>query len=304
MPKICYDETLNFRAKSLDLIDTANAIIGEYQRAGFTLTLRQLYYQFVSRDIIPNSEKSYNMLGGLVTNARIAGLIDWEAIEDRGRGVKPWLIQESQLEVLDGIEYHLALDFWTPQDMYIECWVEKEALAGVIERPCNKWRVPYMSCKGYLSASEAWRAGQRFKDAQDAGKTTLVIHLGDHDPSGIDMTRDNIERLAMFSEGHVEVERIALNMNQVRQYNPPENPAKLTDTRASDYIAKHGHSSWELDALNPKILNDLIENTIKQYVDIELWDATKRKENALRTELAKLHGNWDAVKEFVQDIEE
>jgi hypothetical protein len=243
---ICYDETLadKFRGKRRAIIAKANEIIADYKAQGYTLTLRQLYYQFVSRDLIDNTEKSYKNLGNAINDGRMAGLISWQGIEDRGRGINAWQIEEDEQEVLSGLEYGFALDYWERQNTYVEVWVEKDALSSVIERPCNELRVPYMPCKGYLSASEAWRAGRRFMEHAENGRHCVMIHLGDHDPSGIDMTRDNSDRLEIFAEQGIEVRRIALNMDQVQQYHPPENPAKLTDTRAGDYVARYGDKSW------------------------------------------------------------
>ncbi len=296
---------LNMRQDRLSLIDTANDIIREYQRDGYTLTLRQLYYQFVARGLIENKERSYKNLGNVINDGRMAGLISWLAIEDRGRGVRPWLIEEDEQAVLSGIEYGLSLDYWERQNAYVEVWVEKEALASVIERPCSTWRVPYMACKGYLSASEAWRSGRRFMKKLDAGRRCVLIHLGDHDPSGIDMTRDNGDRVALFSEqpDGVEVRRIALNMDQVDEYSPPPNPAKITDSRAADYIERFGDTSWELDALNPRILDRLITAEIQSVIDTDLWDETVAEEGERREILAKLHDNFDEISQYIRDNE-
>jgi hypothetical protein len=303
MPKICYQD-LPIKGKRLDQIEVANGIIDEYHAAGYTLTLRQLYYQFVARGLIENSERSYKNLGTLISDGRMAGLIDWNAIEDRGRGIKPWLIQEDEQEVVNGLEYGLALDYWERQNAYVEVWVEKDALSSVIQRPCMKWRVPYMPCKGYLSSSEAWRSGRRFRAMERAGRERLVlIHLGDHDPSGIDMTRDNRDRVELFGEASVEVHRIALNMDQVDRYSPPPNPAKVTDSRAADYISKFGRTSWELDALEPQVLDTLISSTIEQFVDGDLWEATRREERDRRKVLAAIHGRFDEVSAFVRDLD-
>jgi hypothetical protein len=300
VPKIQYRDC-NFKGERLAIIDQANDIIATYRAQGYTLTLRQLYYQFVSRDLIPNTERSYKNLGSAISDGRDAGMIDWDAIEDRGRGVSQWLIEEDEKSVLDMIEYRFALDFWQRQNCYIEVWVEKDALSSVIERACRKRSVPYMACKGYLSASEAWRAGQRFEDAADAGAERLVmIHLGDHDPSGIDMTRDNADRLALYSRGaDIEIRRIALNMDQVRRYNPPENPAKVTDTRAADYIRKYGQHSWELDALEPSILEELIEREVSDLIDEEIWEETEAEQRQRREILKSLHDRFDDIKEFL-----
>lgn len=298
--KICYQE-MNFRGERQKLIETANVIIAEYRAAGYTLTLRQLYYQFVSRDIIPNNERSYKNLGTAISDGRMAGMISWLAIEDRGRGVHPVYVQEDEQDVLNGIEYQFALDYWERQEAYVEVWVEKDALSAVIERPCNRWRVPYMACKGYLSASEAWRSGRRFMDKLQEGRRCVLIHLGDHDPSGIDMTRDNGDRIDIFSEdaGGVEVRRIALNMDQVDQYAPPPNPAKISDSRAEDYIARFGPTSWELDALEPRVLDKLISDEIETLIDPEKWEDTKAEETERREVLAGLHERFDEIKDFL-----
>lgn len=305
MPKIAYQDC-NFSPARLQLIETANAIIEDYSAQGYVLTLRQLYYQFVARGLIENSERSYKNLGCAVSDGRMAGLIDWNGIEDRGRGIKPWLIEEDEQNVLNGIEYGLSLDFWERQGVYVEVWVEKEALSSVIERPCRRYRVPYMPCKGYLSASEAWRSGRRFLAKAQEGRDCYLIHLGDHDPSGIDMTRDNDDRVRLFSFGDadVQVRRIALNMDQVEQYNPPPNPAKVTDSRAADYIARFGRTSWELDALEPRVLDRLISSTIDSLIpDPDAWEAAKQEEKERRETLAKLHGNWDEVSQFLRDLQ-
>lgn len=299
MPMICY-QALNMKGERLAQIETANEIIAEYSGEGYTLTLRQLYYQFVSRGLIENSDRSYKNLGTLISDGRMAGLIDWYAIEDRGRGIRPYLIEEDEREVLNGIEQGFALDYWERQNAYVEVWVEKDALSSVIERPCERFRVPFMPCKGYLSASEAWRSGRRFRRMNRAGRRCVLIHLGDHDPSGIDMTRDNGDRVALFGEERVEVRRIALNMDQVDQYSPPPNPAKVSDSRAADYIARFGRTSWELDALEPQVLDRLIEAEIKTLIDPEAWAATAEEERERREILSSLHERYDDVVEFIR----
>jgi hypothetical protein len=301
MPCIAYIEK-NFSADRMTTIETANSIIDEYQAAGYILTLRQLYYQFVARGLIENSERSYKNLGGLIADGRAAGYIDWDGIEDRGRGVKPWLIQEDEQEVFKDVERGFALDRWERQNTYVEVWVEKEALASVVARPCGRFAVPYMACKGYLSVSEAWRAGQRFEEMLEQGRNCVMIHLGDHDPSGIDMTRDNDDRIALFARERIDVRRIALNMDQVQQYNPPPNPAKITDSRSDDYIRKYGRTSWELDALQPQVLDRLISDEIETLIDPDIWDATLAEQQQRREVLAKFYSHFDQCREFAETL--
>lgn len=289
-------QSFNFKGETLNIIEKANEIIENYKSQGYTLTLRQLYYQFVAKALLENSDRSYKRLGSIITDARLGGEISWYAIEDNHRSTAaPHFVQESEDEVLDGIEYHLALDFWAPQENYLEIWVEKDALLGVVNKAAERWKVPTMACKGYMSASEAWRAGQRFKEQSENGKSCFLIHLGDHDPSGIDMTRDNGARLDMFAgEGVVEVRRIALNMDQVQKYAPPPNPAKITDSRATGYIKKFGGKSWELDALEPSVLDKLIDTEIRKLVDADEWARVRTEQKEKRDVLGALSEHWGA----------
>ena len=292
----------SFGAAAQETVDRANEIIEDMAAQGYTLTLRQLYYQFVRRNWVANEEREYKRLGRVITDAREAGVVSWTAIEDRGRhcyGPNP---EEDPSEVVRGIEHGLAFDLWARQDDYLEVWVEKQALEGVIQRPCDALSVPYMACKGYLSASEAWRAGLRFKRALDDGKRCTLVHLADHDPSGLDMTRDNGARLRLFAESAgVAVRRIALNMDQVERHRPPPNPTKLTDSRARGYVREFGHESWELDALEPQELDTLIRDVVGEYVDRDTWDRTLEEQEEARRPLAALSENWEEVEEFLKD---
>jgi hypothetical protein len=288
-----------FSDAHMRIITKANEILDDYERQGYMLTLRQLYYQFVSSDSdFPNTDQSYKRLGGIVTDARLAGLIDFAQIEDRGRTVDTPYSQTDPATVMDGIHHHYVEDLWLDQNTYVEVWVEKDALSSVIERPCKELQVPFMACKGYMSSSAAWAAGQRFKEAGDRGKDCVLVHLGDHDPSGIDMTRDNHKRLEMFSEQNIDIRRIALNRDQVERYGPPPNPTKLSDSRAKEYLIEHGQKSWELDALTPSVIGNLIRTEVKLFIDTEVWNATLAKQAYNRGQIEKVSGNSTDVWEF------
>lgn len=288
-----------FSEGSLALIEHATSIIEDYQRQGFTLTLRQLYYQFVARDLLPNKQTEYKRLGSIINDARLAGLIDWEMIEDRTRNVRAVSTWDDPAQIVDAVARQYKEDLWDSQPYRPEIWIEKDALIGVIEPVCERWRVPYFACRGYTSQSEQWRAGKRFAATSDRGQTPIVFHLGDHDPSGIDMTRDNSDRLAMFARLDVKVERLALNMDQIRRYRPPPNPAKETDSRSVQYIALHGNKSWELDALDPTVIDALIEGHIESLLDREAWDDAKASEEKQRGLLGVASARWAAVEKFL-----
>lgn len=295
--------TKRFNRSSIEIISTAEQICQEYAARGLGLTLRQLYYQFVARGYLPNRDTEYKRLGSIVADARLAGLIDWDHIEDRTRflrGVTTW---SSPNQILHAVASQFQTDRWRDQPEHVEVWIEKDALVGVIQNPCSRWHVDYFACRGYASASEVRAAGVRFAHYERMGRHTTVIHLGDHDPSGIDMTRDLEDRLRLFGS-RVDVRRIALNMDQVEQYAPPPNPAKLTDSRATGYIAEYGRESWELDALDPTVIQDLVEREILARLDMDEWNRVEAEDLAVREVLGQLADNWDEVREHVEETYE
>ena len=297
MPRIAY-QRFKFQKATLQIIEQANEIIDEYAEQGFSLTLRQLYYQFVARDLIPNNMKSYKRLGSIINDARLAGMIDWDAIEDRTRNLQSWSHHASPADALQETLDRYREDLWRTQPYHIEAWIEKDALIGVLEDACGRYRLPHFSCRGYVSQSEMWGAPQRWRKHAEAGKKIVVLHLGDHDPSGVDMSRDIEARLNGFSNVsfksgtwtpfEVEVVRLALNMDQVRLYKPPPNPAKITDSRAHDYIAKYGRKSWELDALDPRTIRGLIHDAVKARLDVAAWNAARKAEEESKKVLSGL----------------
>ena len=330
--KIQY-QSIKLSPGSLAIVAQANKILSEYSRRGIVVTLRQLYYQFVSRDIIPNKQTEYKRLGSIINDARLAGLIDWDLMQDRTRNLEKLAHWDTPGGVIESAAHSYHRDLWEGQDNYVEVWVEKDALLSVIERPCNEWDVPFFACRGYTSQSEMWSAGQRLLGKIREGRNAKIIHLGDHDPSGVDMTRDIESRLRMFISHHrlrdyakaipqkdnetegdfltrvgkqdydscLEVNRVALNMDQVREYNPPPNPAKITDSRAGGYVAEHGDESWELDALGPDVLIELIETTVQEYLDVDLWQEKKSQQEEERKVLNEASAHWESVAEFLSE---
>lgn len=303
MPKIAYVDK-RFTQEHLGVIEAANKIIEEYQGQGFVLTLRQLYYQFVSRALIPNRVQEYKRLGSIINDGRLAGLIDWDAIEDRGRNLITSPHWTSPAAIVDACAAQYHEDHWAGQKNAVEVWIEKDALSGVVAPACRSLDIPYFACRGYNSQSEQWAAGQRIAQRSRRGQRTIVLHLGDHDPSGIDMTRDNRERLALFAGSDVLVERLALNFDQVEEHKPPPNPAKTTDARFAGYASKYGDESWELDALEPRVIDRLIRAAVADFIDQSAWDAVERRIQEHRSTLAKIGEYWPEVVDFIENIGE
>lgn len=290
MPKIQYKE-INFRNKSLELIELVNSVIDEYRQQGYELTLRQAYYQLVARGYIANNERSYKNIGNLINDGRLAGLIDWHAITDRTRFIRCKSHWDKPEDVISSAKYSYCLDKWKDQPNYVEVWVEKDALIDIVSQACSSIDTPHFSCRGYTSQSEMWTAAQRFRNQNNWREGCYIIHLGDHDPSGIDMTRDIQERLEMFG-ANVKVKRVALTMEQVQTYNPPPNPAKITDSRCGKYIDQYGDESWELDALEPQMLTNLIHNEVTALRDDAIYQAVCDREDKEKEELQMLVDNY------------
>ncbi len=293
MAKIAFKDK-KFHRASLAKIATANAIIATYAAMDLTLTLRQLYYQFVAHHGLENTEKSYKSLGKLLSEARLAGLVDWDAIEDRGRVPTQWAQWDSIKDMVEERVETFRLPRWEGQDCYAELWVEKQALAGVLEGVAADHHATLMVNKGYSSQSAMYEAAKRFLHyGRRKPWGCHLFYLGDHDPSGEDMVRDVEDRLVTFGVQNLEVTKIALTMDQVEEYQPPPNPAKTTDSRYEGYAAKHGEESWEVDALDPETLVRLITEAFDSILDRELMEEIKEREEEQKKKLRKLLAKAD-----------
>lgn len=279
----------SFRPERLALIGRIAQILDAAEERGEVHSVRQVYYQMVVQKVLPNTAASYAKVQSAISEGRLAGLISWTAIEDRGRALRGLPHQTSPEGAIRSLLPGYRLDLWASQPCRPEVWIEKAALEGVISRICDQERVDYYACRGYNSQSEQWAAGRRFAGYVSRGQRPIVLHLGDHDPSGIDMTRDNRERLKLFAGVPVQVVRLALNMDQVEELRLPPDPAKSTDSRYDDYERQYGtRSSWELDALTSDYIRGLIRTAVRRLRDPELWDAALAQEVEDRRRLESL----------------
>jgi hypothetical protein len=294
----------NFRPDSLALIATMDEIVNDYMRQGYVLTVRQLYYQLVARDVVPNTERSYKRITSLVNDARLGGYIDWDGIEDRTRSFITKNRWENGKQLLNAYGRWYHMDMWEKQENRVFIIVEKEALAGVLEKICDTYDVPLLAARGYPSGTVLREfveddilpvASNEYDDpVENHGKQRItILHLGDHDPSGIDMTRDLRERIFLFADNDqhrydIALKRIALTMDQIDEVGPPPNPAKSTDARFADYRRKFGSESWELDALTPQYLNALVKKHIDPLIDWDIWNDRIDEINAVKTKIIEV----------------
>lgn len=283
---------IKFQRKTQEQIDKALSVIQEYRDQGFVMTVRQVYYQMVARGYAPNSVQSYDNVQNLLNNMRLAGVLDWDAIEDRTRDVisrSHWHGVKTMLQ--SATDWYFE-DMWAEQPYFIIALLEKEALAGIFQSVLDPLDIPLLPARGYISSTSLRDlAKQRMLRAR---RQVLVLHFGDHDPSGMDMSRDLRERLEMFTRGmDFEFRRMALTMQQVEENNPPPFPAKISDSRYQGYVSEYGVDSWELDALSPEYLKGVIEGAVHPLIDWDQWNATDRRIERRRTVLQKMTDDYD-----------
>lgn len=302
MARIRYRE-IEFRDEAVKRIAQVNTILSQYKGR---VTVRQVYYRLVAANLIRNIQSEYSAVQGLLTKARYAGLIDWDAIEDRTRAPEKDRDWPTAKGAVDEVADSFRLDRWMGQSFYVELWVEKSALAGVLAPIAHAYHVTLMVNRGSSSASAMKESADRIRARcapYGPHERPVVLYVGDHDPSGIDMIRDVRDRLVEFGcPDWLDVRPVALTMAQVEEYNPPPNPLKrkddpkkykvadgsLADPRAAAYVEQYGTSSWEVDALPPDALDVLLRKTINSYVDTAKMDAQVTRENVIRNKLQML----------------
>jgi hypothetical protein len=190
-------------------------------------------------------------------------------------------------------------DLWADQHFIPEVWIEKDALVGIIEPVCAEFRVPFLANRGNNSQISMHEAGERFSGMRD--QIPVILHLSDHDPAGLDMTRDVIKRVSLYAREPIEVRRLALTMDQVEEYEPPPNPAKESDPRYAAYVSEYGTTnSWELDALSPTVIADLIRDEIISMIDAAAWNKAKAREDRNRRLLTTAAKSWDVIKKTLK----
>jgi len=275
-----------------ETVAAVNDVINQYS---IPLTLRQIYYRLVAAGLIPNRRSAYNGLSAQLVKAREVGEVDESRINDRARSIEDRAF-DSPEDFLDAaiymIENRFFRRFWTTQETYCETWVEKDALSQVIAGAVEDLNTIVAPSRGYSSFSYVRDAIRRFQKNRGDAETIVVLHLTDHDPSGLDMTRDLQDRFDAYSRGFlfsVEVKRVALTIDQVQRYNLIPNPTKVTDSRAGGYMAKYGDECWELDAIEPDELVRLVAEAVEgEVTDWDAWDKLKDQELREREELRKL----------------
>lgn len=287
-----------------DILTEALKIMEDYEADDMKLTLRQMYYQFVSLGICPSGQVHYKRIGDVLTEARYAGDYPIEGLEDRGREVHEGDFTTCEDDVDEALDTATNTIRWLPdgtiniarwygQRNHVSVWVEKQALEGVFEPVCKELGVSWFACKGYPSVSALWtwiQAAERAHSNSTVSGCT-VLYFGDHDPDGWEIPRSALRNLNKLLEVkdiglRVAFKRIALNMDQIREYEPPPFEAKVTSARYQGYVDEHQtEEAWELDALEPRILRDLIRDEVNALFDERIYREQMARRDALRAEV-------------------
>lgn len=286
-----------------ETVAAVNQVIVQYD---MPLTLRQIYYRLVAAGLIPNRRSAYNGLSAQLVKAREHREVREDRIVDRSRSIEDRAF-DSPGDFLDAAIYttenRFFRRFWTSQEVYVEAWVEKDALSQVIAGAVEDMNTIVAPSRGYSSYSYVRDAARRFSKNIGDTDQVIILHLADHDPSGLDMTRDLQTRFDSYSELDVTVKRIALTFDQVQERNLIPNPAKIQDPRASGYIDQYGNECWELDAIEPNELVEMVQQAVEdQVTDWDAWDQIKDQDVKERNELQKSFE--DLKKKYEEEGEE
>lgn len=245
-------------------------IINRYEPG--VLTLRGLYYQLVSLGMT-NSLNHYKRVVSAMIDARWDGDVDFEAFSDRDRAMvgetayEETTVDSKVADGIFGVDYYMTnyrKNRWENQDFYIEVLIEKKALQGVFEPICKRWNVALGACKGYPSLTFLNEMSERFQDAEACGKIPIIIYFGDYDPSGEDIPRSLAVNLRDLGVHNIQVDRRALLEWQVKEWNLPIAPAKVSDSRTANW---DGLGQVELDSVRPEKLQAMCTEAITGYFD-------------------------------------
>lgn len=279
------------KVKTRKLLEHVKDIVDEYADKNLELTCRQVHYQLVSRNLTKNTDANYKALTKLLTRARMAGMIDWNAIVDRNReSILPYYKDNIATALREAAQFYRR-DRMLYQECYIEVMIEKMAIIEIVEQVTNKYSIRLTGDKGFCSNTVLYDIANRMKDAKKKGKICYILYIGDHDPSGLTMDECIKNALEDMKANGVSFRRVALTQEQVEKYNLPPNNIKDGDKNSDEYREKHGSLSWECDALPPEILQEVLEDEILSIIDYNTYMFMLKREEEDKEKLRQMVGS-------------
>ncbi|MBA7643837.1 hypothetical protein ES703_51571 [subsurface metagenome] len=268
-------------------------------------TLRQVFYRLVAALLIPNTEVTYKGLSRAAVLAREERTLDPLCFDDRIRthtegdhgfsGIDSFL--NSCKSWIKDLPEQYTRRLWTRQETTPIIWLEKDALLTPVSTVAEPYRVKVYAARGYSSFTAVYQAALEI----DGMNPTKVLQLTDFDPSGEDMVRDLENRLDRYGARDFEVEKIALNLDQVQTLGLPPMPAKTSDPRYDRFAASYGEECVELDALPPDQLDSIVTDAIEGLIDQDAWDSQKEE---IEEEREKVQQRIDKLAQSLDNLDE
>ncbi|MDQ3754023.1 MAG: hypothetical protein M3371_04755 [Acidobacteriota bacterium] len=264
------------QAKTLERLRAAIEVLRDHH----PMTVRQVYYQLVSRQVIKNERTLYQAISNLLVEARKSGEIPWEWIEDRLRRPRAVSMWSGLAAFAETARQAYRRDVWDSQPGYVEVWLEKDALSGIFEDTLRGYGVTLNVGRGFDGWDSIRNAAGRYQHRKHKGaRDVTVLYFGDFDPSGEDMVRSLRERIGWFGYAP-KIIKCALTMEDISRYSLPPDFAKKTDSRAAKFIAKHGDVSVELDALPVNVLRERLTTEVEKRLDLKALARLRETEAA------------------------
>lgn len=249
------------------------------------ITIRHLFYRLVGQRVIEKTEQAYKSLCSHLSKWRRSEEIPWSAFADNTR----WHIRR---ETFDGVQDALEntvenyrRNLWSTQAFYVEVWVEKDAIAGIVAGTANSFGVPVFVARGFASLSSLYSAANTFREATNAGKQAVIYHLGDYDPSGVAAGESVLRAFRDDFQVELEFIRIAVTEEQIEEMKLPTRPVKATDSRAKNWT---GGECVELDTMPSADIRDLVQSCILGHINVGEWQKLQKTEEMERETLRKI----------------
>lgn len=247
------------------------------------MTVRQVFYQLTVRGVVDKTEPEYKSVTRLLGEMRLTGIVPFGWIADGTRWMRKPQTWSSVESALRRTAEAYRRSVWDHQDDYVEVWLEKEALAGVLYEVTQQWDVPLMVTRGYSSLSFLYNAAETISVYN---KPTFLYYFGDYDPSGVDISRNVQRRIHQFTDVPFHFERVAVTPEQIEEWQLPARPTKTKDTRSLGFSGE----SVEVDAIPPGRLREIAEECILRHIDPDALEALHLAERSERELLLKIAG--------------
>jgi len=243
-------------------------------------TVRQVFYRLVSAGVIAKTEAEYKTtVTRLLTEMRRAREVPFGWISDNTRWMRKPTTFDSYEDALLSTARTYRRALWQEQPVYVEVWLEKDALAGVLYEVTEKWDVPLMVTRGYPSLTYLHEAAESVAYQE---KPAFIYYFGDLDPSGLDIPKKVEAGLREFApEAEIHFERVAVTPVQIKRWQLPTRPTKKTDSRSKSFTGE----SVEVDAIPSHDLRALARECIDRHIDREVLARVQLVEKSERATL-------------------